>query len=82
MADTKKKPAAKKPAAKKPAAKADKSTEGGYGVSYLAEKHGIAEATVRVKLRDAGVEKEGKSYSWSSQAAADKAWAAVGKKAA
>ena len=57
----KKKPAAKS-AAKKAPAEAMK-----YGVDDLAKALGIKPASVRVRLRNAGVEKAGKSYGWNSQ---------------
>lgn len=37
-----------------------------YGVADLADKLGVNEATARVKLRNGGVEKVGKSYGWNS----------------
>ena len=39
-----------------------------YGVPELAEELEIAPASVRVKLRKAGIEKAGKSYGWNTQA--------------
>lgn len=42
-----------------------------FGVTELAEALGIKEASARVRLRDAGVEKAGKSYGWPSQKAFD-----------
>lgn len=52
------------------ASKAEKSEapEFKYGVADLAEKLGIEAASVRVKLRNAGVEKAGKSYGWNTKA--------------
>lgn len=38
-----------------------------YGVSDIAEKLGIKEASVRVQLRNKGIEKAGKSYGWDSK---------------
>lgn len=39
-----------------------------YGVSDLAEKLDIKPASVRVQLRNKGVEKAGKSYGWNTKA--------------
>lgn len=69
MADEKKKVAKKTPAKK--VVKKEKAPAFKYGVDYLAEKAGLAAATVRIKLRDLKVKKEGKSYGWNSQADAD-----------
>lgn len=67
MAKTATKPA---PAAKKNNLPA--KPEYKYGVPYLAEKLGNAEASVRVALRKHGVEKaEGGIYGWNSQKDAD-----------
>jgi SNF2 family DNA or RNA helicase len=68
---------AKKAAPKKVAKKETKSFK--YGVDYLAKKTNLAEATIRIKLRDAKVKKEGKSYGWNSQADADKVAASLTK---
>ena len=38
-----------------------------YGVSDIADKLGIDASAVRVKLRNAGVEKAGKSYGWNTK---------------
>lgn len=38
-----------------------------FGVSDIAEKLGIKEASVRVQLRNKGIEKAGKSYGWDSK---------------
>lgn len=46
--------------------------DGEVGVDYLAKKLGIEPATVRMKLRNAGIEKgDGGAYSWP-EAKADK----------
>lgn len=42
-----------------------------YGVQDLADKLGVEPAQVRVKLRNAGVEKAGKSYGWNTKADLD-----------
>lgn len=78
MSDEKKqaKKAVKKTVKKAPAKKKEAAKEFKYGVDYLAEKTGLAAATVRIKLRDLKVKKEGKSYGWNSQTEAD----AVAKK--
>lgn len=55
-------------------AKADKAEtkeaapEFKYGVRDLAELLGIKDASVRVQLRNKGIEKAGKSYGWNSKA--------------
>lgn len=50
----------------KPAAK-DEAETFKYGVSDIAEKMGIDASAVRVKLRNAGIEKSGKSYGWNTK---------------
>lgn len=57
-------------ASKKTEAKADKAEakEHKFGVTDLAEKLGIKEASVRVQLRNKGIEKDGKSYGWDTKA--------------
>jgi hypothetical protein len=52
----------------KKTAPAATTTEFKYGVSDIAEALGIEAATVRTKLRAAGVAKAGKSYGWNTQA--------------
>lgn len=42
-----------------------------YGVAELAEKLGLEAATVRVRLRNANIEKAGKSYGWNTKAELD-----------
>lgn len=70
-ADTKgKKDKAAKGESKEKASK-EKAPEFKYGVSDLAEKLGTESASVRVKLRNAGVKKAGKSYGWNSKAELD-----------
>lgn len=61
---------ADKEADKKTEAKADKAEAKThkFGVSDLAEKLGIKEASVRVQLRNKGIEKDGKSYGWDTKA--------------
>lgn len=61
------KTAAKKVATKgnKAPAKEGKTTKEKVGVSYLADRLGLDPFTVRVKLRDAGVEKLGRAYEFS-----------------
>lgn len=50
-------------------AKAEKATEREfkYGVEDLAEELGIKPASVRVQLRNKGIEKAGKQYGWNSK---------------
>lgn len=50
-------------------AKEEKATEREfkYGVEELAEELGIKPASVRVQLRNKGIEKAGKSYGWNSK---------------
>lgn len=48
--------------------KAEKKPEFKFGVTDLAELMDSEAATVRVKLRSAGIEKAGKSYGWNTQA--------------
>lgn len=50
-------------------AKAEKATEREfkYGVEELAEELGIKPASVRVQLRNKGIEKAGKQYGWNSK---------------
>lgn len=57
-------------ASKKTEAKADKTEakEHKFGISDLAEKLGIKEASVRVQLRNKGIKKDGKSYGWDTKA--------------
>lgn len=38
-----------------------------FGVEDIAEKLGIKPASVRVQLRNKGIEKAGKSYGWNSK---------------
>lgn len=42
-----------------------------FGVAELAEALGIEPTSARVKLRNAGIEKSGRSYSWPNQKALD-----------
>lgn len=51
------------------AEKAEKSAEpeSKYGVGDLAEMLGIAPASVRVHLRNNGIEKSGRSYGWNTK---------------
>jgi hypothetical protein len=49
----------------------EKTPEFKYGVSDLAEKLDIKEASVRVQLRNKGVAKAGKSYGWNSKSDLD-----------
>src|SRR4051812_49056143 len=54
----------------KKADKGEKATEAKefkFGVADLAEKMDLEPATVRVRLRNAGVKKAGKSYGWDSK---------------
>lgn len=61
----------KKAKAEKVESKKEAAPEFKYGVAELAEKLGIEPASVRVKLRNAGVEKAGKSYGWNTKAELD-----------
>lgn len=51
-------------------AKAEKATEREFkfGVEDIAEELGIKPASVRVQLRNKGIDKAGKSYGWNSKA--------------
>lgn len=68
---------AKKDKASKKADKADPKEEKAaerefkYGVEDLAEKLDIKPASVRVQLRNKGIDKAGKSYGWNSKAELD-----------
>lgn len=58
------------------ASKAEAATEG-YGVNYLAEQLGIEPFSVRVKLRDHEIPKNGNRYQWGSRKEADKVVAQI-----
>lgn len=60
----------KKEKAEKPDAKAEKTAEREFkfGVEDIAEALDIKPASVRVQLRNKGIEKAGKSYGWNSKA--------------
>lgn len=63
---------AKDKKAKKAEAKVEKETKAAerefkYGVEDLAEELGIKPASVRVQLRNKGIEKAGKAYGWNSK---------------
>lgn len=47
---------------------AAKATEFKFGVEDIAEELGIKPASVRVQLRNKGIEKAGKSYGWNTKA--------------
>lgn len=49
------------------AEKTEAAPEFKFGVADIAEKLGIKEASVRVQLRNKGIEKAGKSYGWNSK---------------
>lgn len=66
-----KKEKAKKEKKVEKAEKTETAPEFKYGVSDLADKLGIEAASVRVKLRNRGVEKAGKSYGWNTKAELD-----------
>lgn len=72
MSDKVKKKIVKKVATEKSSAEkavaTEKTPEFKYGVSDLAEALNIKPASVRVKLRNAEVAKNGKSYGWNSKA--------------
>lgn len=59
------KKAAVKKSAKKPAAKSE--TKPTYGVNEIAEALGIQPASARIRLRNAEVEREGKTYGWETK---------------
>lgn len=59
------------------AAKAEAAETSGYGVAYLAEQLGIEPFSVRVKLRDHEVPKNGNRYQWASKKEADKVVAQI-----
>jgi hypothetical protein len=44
-----------------------------YGVPELAEHMGLEPTSVRVKLRNAGIEKSGRSYGWDTKKAMEQA---------
>lgn len=51
----------------KPVEKETAAAEFKYGVKDIAEELGIKETSVRVQLRNKGIEKSGKSYGWNSK---------------
>mgnify|MGYP001575518447 CR=1 FL=1 len=53
--------------AKAPKEKKEKTPTFKYTVATLAEELGTDASGVRVKLRKAGVKKEGRSYGWNNQ---------------
>lgn len=57
-----------KTAKKEKVEKTETTAEFKYGVKDLAEELGIKETSVRVQLRNKGIEKAGKSYGWNSKA--------------
>lgn len=67
-----KKAAKAEPAKPAKATKAAPAEDTGYGVAYLAEQLGIEPFSVRVKLRDHEIPKNGNRYSWASRKEADK----------
>lgn len=56
--------------------------EATYDVTRLAKDLGLQGTTVRIKLREAGVEKPGKAYVWASKADYDKVLAKLKPKKA
>lgn len=58
-------------------AEAAPAEDKGYGVNYLAEQLGIEPFSVRVKLRDHEIPKNGNRYQWASRKEADKVVAAI-----
>lgn len=64
---------ADKKADKKTDAKAEKAAEREFkfGVEDIADKLDIKAASVRVQLRNKGIEKAGKSYGWNTKAELD-----------
>ncbi len=61
-----------KKGAKKGASKKTPDEAPKYGVAELAEALGVTAATCRVKLRNAKIKKNGKSYGWASKSDLDK----------
>lgn len=59
------------------AAKTEAPADAGYGVNYLAEQLGIEPFSVRVKLRDHEIPKNGNRYQWASKKEADKVVAQI-----
>lgn len=75
---------AKKMVVKKKAAKSNgrqQKSEIKFGVRQLAKHMGVEDATVRLRLRDAGVKKSGKSYDFESDAGVKKVAVKLGHKA-
>lgn len=64
----KKDKAAKEAPAVEEKVKKESAPEFKFGVSDLAEILEVEPASVRVKLRNAGIEKAGKSYGWNTKA--------------
>lgn len=58
----------KKAKAAKPAKETETAAEFKYGVKDIADELGIKETSVRVQLRNKGIEKSGKSYGWNTKA--------------
>ena len=58
----------KKAKAAKSAKETETAAEFKYGVKDIAEELGIKETSVRVQLRNKGIEKSGKSYGWNTKA--------------
>lgn len=59
------------PAPKEKAKAAPAEEKMPFGVAELAEALGIEPTSVRVKLRNLGIEKDGRSYGWPNQKAFD-----------
>ncbi len=47
--------------------KKTEDTDSKYNVAWLAEELGLSDFTIRQKLRKAGIEKTGRTYSWSNR---------------
>lgn len=61
------KPDTKGKSTKKSSDDDEKEAEFKYGVQDIADELGIKPASVRVQLRNKGIEKAGKSYGWNSK---------------
>jgi ERCC4-related helicase len=69
MAEAKK--AAAKKAAPKAAKKAAPEKRDGVGIEYIADKLDISESAARLRLRNAEIDKDGRSYWWDTKTKAD-----------
>ena len=69
-------------AAEKAPEKAPKNDTPKYGIAELAEAMGVEPASARVKLRAAGIEKNGGRYGWDTKAELQEVVSKLGKGAA